>query len=45
MAGGERVGNNGYFLRPTIFAGVTEEMKIAREEIFGPVMCILEWED
>lgn len=42
-AGGTRVGSKGYFLRPTIFTGVTDSMKIAREEIFGPVMSILEW--
>ncbi|MEZ0212536.1 MAG: aldehyde dehydrogenase family protein [Xanthobacteraceae bacterium] len=35
----------GYFVRPTIFAGVTERMKIAREEIFGPVLSILPYED
>lgn len=33
---------NGYFLRPSIFTGVTPEMTIAREEIFGPVLSILE---
>jgi acyl-CoA reductase-like NAD-dependent aldehyde dehydrogenase len=44
-AGGVRVGSKGYFLRPTVFANVTENMKIAREEIFGPVMSILEWSD
>ena len=31
----------GYFARPTVFAGVTNDMTIAREEIFGPVLCIL----
>ncbi len=39
--GGERVGNRGYFVQPTIFADVRDEMRIAREEIFGPVMSIL----
>jgi aldehyde dehydrogenase (NAD+) len=32
---------HGYFIRPTIFAGVTQEMTIAREEIFGPVLAVL----
>ena len=31
----------GYFVKPTILAGVTNEMAVAREEIFGPVLCIL----
>ena len=33
--------NRGYFVRPTVFGGVTDEMTIAREEIFGPVLSIL----
>ncbi|MFN7057140.1 aldehyde dehydrogenase family protein, partial [Hyphomonas sp.] len=33
--------NKGYFARPTVFANVTNDMTIAREEIFGPVLCIL----
>ncbi len=33
--------NRGYYVRPTVFAGVTDEMTIAREEIFGPVLSIL----
>ena len=32
--------NRGYFVRPTIFADVTQDMTIWREEIFGPVLCI-----
>lgn len=32
---------DGYFVRPTVFADVTNEMSIAREEIFGPVLCII----
>ncbi len=43
-AGGERaaVGNGkGYFLQPTIFTGVNGSMKIAREEIFGPVLSVI----
>jgi aldehyde dehydrogenase (NAD+) len=35
----------GYYVRPTIFANVTNDMTIAREEIFGPVLCILPYED
>ncbi len=35
----------GFFVQPTVFADVTDEMTIAREEIFGPVMCVLDFED
>ncbi|GHF80459.1 aldehyde dehydrogenase family protein [Streptomyces thermodiastaticus] len=35
----------GYFVRPTVFADVTPEMTIAQEEIFGPVLCVLRYED
>ena len=37
--------NQGYFVKPTVFANVTNDMTIAREEIFGPVLCILPFED
>ncbi len=37
--------NRGYFVRPTVFAGVTNGMTIAREEIFGPVLAILPYKD
>ena len=36
--------NRGYFVRPTVFADVTNEMTIAREEIFGPVLSIMPFE-
>jgi betaine-aldehyde dehydrogenase len=36
---------NGFFVDPTIFADVTSNMTIAREEIFGPVVGILRWDD
>jgi betaine-aldehyde dehydrogenase len=35
----------GFFINPTIFADVQQSMRIAREEIFGPVMCVLKWAD
>ena len=41
VCGGNRVGDRGYFVQPTVFADVNDEMKIAREEIFGPVMSII----
>ena len=37
-AGGSRVGDTGYFVRPTLFTGARQDMTIAREEIFGPVL-------
>jgi len=37
--------NRGYFVRPTVFAGVRNDMTIAREEIFGPVIVILPYRD
>jgi aldehyde dehydrogenase (NAD+) len=43
--GGERVGERGYFIEPTVFADVHDEMKIAREEIFGPVMSVIPFKD
>src|SRR5580693_3700812 len=39
--GGGRVGDRGYFVEPTIFSDVQDNMKIAQEEIFGPVMSII----
>lgn len=35
----------GYYVKPTVFANVTNDMTIAREEIFGPVICILGYDD
>ncbi len=45
LAGGNRVGDKGYFIEPTVFADVQDDMKIAQEEIFGPVMSILRFKD
>ena len=43
--GGQRFGNQGYFIEPTVFTGVTEGMKIHDEEIFGPVVCVQKFRD
>ncbi|KAJ8063247.1 hypothetical protein OCU04_008479 [Sclerotinia nivalis] len=40
VTGGGRHGDKGYFIQPTIFSDVTEDMKIMQEEIFGPVCSI-----
>lgn len=42
-AGGIRVGTVGYFIEPTVFSNVTDTMKIAKEEIFGPVQSIIKF--
>ena len=45
VTGGERFGVKGYFIKPTIFADVKDNMTIATEEIFGPVMQVLKFKD
>ncbi len=45
LTGGKRFGKKGYFVEPTLFTGVTDEMKIAKEEIFGPVMNVLKFKN
>jgi aldehyde dehydrogenase (NAD+) len=48
LAGGNRAsvnGDHGYFVEPTIFGGVKNDMKIAQEEIFGPVLATLAFDD
>ncbi len=45
VTGGERFGDKGYFIKPTIFADVKDDMKIAVEEIFGPVLTVLKFKD
>jgi len=37
--------DKGFYVRPTVFAGVTADMAIAREEIFGPVLCVMPYDD
>ncbi|KAG5989631.1 Aldehyde dehydrogenase [Claviceps spartinae] len=43
--GGERHGDKGYFIQPTIFSNVRSDMKIMKEEIFGPVCAISKFKD
>jgi betaine-aldehyde dehydrogenase len=43
--GGNRIERDGFYLEPTVFADVQDDMVIAREEIFGPVMAVLDFED
>ncbi len=45
MTGGKRVGKKGWFVEPTVFSDVTDDMTIAKEEIFGPVMSIMKFKD
>lgn len=47
VSGGQRPAhlNRGYFIEPTVFGNVTNDMTIAREEIFGPVLCVLPVDD
>lgn len=49
VCGGSRYTENGcadgYFIKPTIFGGVKNTMTIAREEIFGPVLCVMKFKD
>lgn len=45
VTGGERCGEKGYFIRPTIFDAVDNNMKIAKEEIFGPVVSAITFDD
>jgi len=42
-SGGKRIGTEGFFAEPTVFSGVTDDMRIAKDEIFGPVQSILKF--
>ncbi|MCC6574690.1 MAG: aldehyde dehydrogenase family protein [Planctomycetes bacterium] len=44
VAGGERQGSKGYFVKPTVFADTKPEMSIVKEEIFGPVLAVQKFE-
>jgi aldehyde dehydrogenase (NAD+) len=45
VTGGQRVGDRGYFISPTVFADVAHEMRISQEEIFGPVVSVIKFND
>jgi len=45
LHGGEAVGGTGYYIEPTIFADVAPDARIAREEIFGPVLALVKAQD
>lgn len=43
--GGDRFGTEGFYIKPTIFTNTNPEMKIVKEEIFGPVGVVIKFED
>ena len=45
VVGGERSGNQGYFMQPTVLAQTNRDMRVVREEIFGPVVCAMPIDD
>ncbi len=45
LTGGGRVGDKGFFIEPTVFDNVQDDMDIAQKEIFGPVMSVLKFSD
>ncbi len=45
VTGGERIGSEGYFIQPTVVTNTTQDMKVVREEIFGPVLSVMCVED
>ena len=45
ICGGNRIGDEGYFIEPTVIANVTPEMTVVREEIFGPVLVVQKFTD
>jgi phenylacetaldehyde dehydrogenase len=45
VVGGERSGNQGYFMQPTVLAETNREMRVVQEEIFGPVVCAMPFND
>lgn len=45
LTGGNKVGDKGYYIQPTIFTDVDNKMRIAQEEIFGPVVVVIKFKD
>jgi aldehyde dehydrogenase (NAD+) len=45
VIGGARIGQKGYYVQPTIFANVAHEMRVSQEEIFGPVLSVIPFDD
>lgn len=45
VVGGHKLGNKGYFVEPTVLVDTTKNMKIMKEEIFGPVVCAVPFTD
>ena len=45
VSGGQRFGEQGYFVEPTLFTNVTDDMRIAQDEIFGPVLSVMKFSD
>jgi len=43
LTGGDRIGSEGFYVKPTIFTQVKPDMKIVREEIFGPVASVIKF--
>jgi len=45
VSGGEKVGDKGYFVKPTVLVDTTDDMSVVTEEIFGPVVCAIPFKD
>ena len=45
LIGGKRIERRGYFIEPTVLTGTTARMRVTREEIFGPVLCAMSFDD
>jgi len=45
LTGGDRYGEKGYFIKPTVFINVKNEIRIAQEEISGPVLTVMQFND
>ncbi len=45
VTGGKRIGDRGYFVEPTVLVNARQDMKVVQEEIFGPVVCAMPFDD